>query len=68
MEFQIEARGTWDIRNTRCRGCICRSRIQFLSKYNNGLKNNWMTKLNSKNQLKANCFEEKVSRPYVELG
>ena len=21
MEFQIEARRTWDIRNTRCRGC-----------------------------------------------
>ena len=22
MGFQIEARRTWDIRNTRCRGCI----------------------------------------------
>ena len=22
MEFQIEARLTWDIRNTRCRGCL----------------------------------------------
>ena len=22
MEFQIEARRTWDIRNTRCRGCV----------------------------------------------
>ena len=23
MEFQIEARRTWDIRNTRCRGWYC---------------------------------------------
>ena len=29
MEFQIEARRTWDIRNTRCRGCLSSKAISI---------------------------------------